>query len=337
MKLIDQGVCIWLLPDKSGRVRKVRISPVRVAIIALSSVLILGFITFLTFDYSRLAISRHLTNKLLSSVTEERNSLSSLNGDLKTQVEDLRVATEKVRSYKEKIKQRIEILSSILESATPADIFQKERIMDSSKEGGVGGLEIECTKENIANGRCPRISNDARAMLGPVPEFSFDSDSFESDQSFLETLDSYIGFLRSLPIGIPADGWISSNYGLRRSPFSGRITMHEGVDFSLPAASDIRVTGDGVVAAVRRTSTYGLEIDVRHSDRIVTRYAHLSRALVKEGDRVCRGKSIALVGSTGRSTGPHLHYEIIVDGKQSDPKNLLSISEALDTALIEEF
>jgi murein DD-endopeptidase MepM/ murein hydrolase activator NlpD len=95
--------------------------------------------------------------------------------------------------------------------------------------------------------------------------------------------------------------------------------MHEGVDLALPQGSQITSTGDGKVVAVERNATYGLVVDIAHSDRVITRYAHLSKAFVTEGEKVCRGEVIGLVGTSGRSTGPHLHYEILVDGKARNP------------------
>jgi murein DD-endopeptidase MepM/ murein hydrolase activator NlpD len=160
----------------------------------------------------------------------------------------------------------------------------------------------------------PNLEGIDRSAMGP---------------EMVEALDHYIELLKSLPVSSPAFGRVSSGFGFRRSPFSGGISAHEGVDFSLPKGSHVFATGDGIVREVRWNPTYGLVVDIEHSPRIVTRYAHLSKAFVTEGERVCRGETIALSGSTGRATGPHLHYEVIVDGKARNPDKLLSAGTKL--------
>jgi murein DD-endopeptidase MepM/ murein hydrolase activator NlpD len=135
----------------------------------------------------------------------------------------------------------------------------------------------------------------------------------------LSLLDSYIDTLRVAPIGLPAPGYISSGYGYRLSPFHGGPSMHQGIDFSLPQGSPIYATGDGIVQNVNRHGTYGIVVDIAHSSRVVTRYAHMSKALIREGEKICRGEVVGLVGSTGRSTAPHLHYEVRIDGRSKNP------------------
>jgi murein DD-endopeptidase MepM/ murein hydrolase activator NlpD len=135
--------------------------------------------------------------------------------------------------------------------------------------------------------------------------------------------------LRVMPIGSPVEGEFTSGFGHRRSPFSRRSSFHEGVDISLPHGHNVLSTADGVVVNVAYDRTYGWMVDVEHAPDLVTRYAHLSRALVHEGDQVKRGDRIALSGSTGRSTGPHLHYEVRFKDVARDPKPFLALASKL--------
>lgn len=116
----------------------------------------------------------------------------------------------------------------------------------------------------------------------------------------------------------------ASGFGVRIDPFSGRTARHEGIDFAAPTGTPIISAAGGVVIAAEYHHQYGNMIDVDHGNDIVTRYAHASRLRAKVGDIVKRGQHIADVGSTGRSTGAHLHFEVLVRGVQQNPHKFLS-------------
>jgi murein DD-endopeptidase MepM/ murein hydrolase activator NlpD len=127
-----------------------------------------------------------------------------------------------------------------------------------------------------------------------------------------------------LPTNQPlADGFTGSRFGGRIDPFTGRSAMHEGIDFNAPVGTPILAAGAGVVVFAEYHHSYGNQIDLDHGNGLVTRYAHASKLLVKAGDIVKQGQRIAEVGSTGRSTGPHLHFEVRVDDEAQDPFNYL--------------
>ncbi|MFQ5545552.1 MAG: M23 family metallopeptidase [Acidiferrobacterales bacterium] len=129
------------------------------------------------------------------------------------------------------------------------------------------------------------------------------------------------------PSGWPVQGgWISSGFGWRVDPFTGRRALHEGVDIASRLDSSIHAMGDGVVSHAGPKAGYGLMVEVTHGN-IVTRYAHAKRVLVKVGDRVNRGHPLATVGSSGRSTGPHLHFEVLRQGKFVNPDPYLRTSK----------
>lgn len=123
-----------------------------------------------------------------------------------------------------------------------------------------------------------------------------------------------------LPINIK-DFTMSSGYGYRRDPVYGAQRFHEGLDFAAPTGTEVYSTADGVVEIADRKGGYGNVIDVSHGYNYLTRYAHLSKILVKEGEEVKRGQLIGYVGSTGKSTGPHLHYEVRFKGEPQNPVN----------------
>jgi murein DD-endopeptidase MepM/ murein hydrolase activator NlpD len=115
----------------------------------------------------------------------------------------------------------------------------------------------------------------------------------------------------------------SSSYGWRIDPFNGNKAFHEGLDFTANTGTPIRAAADGIVSEAVHTPDYGNLVKIQHGSGLETRYAHASKLLVKAGDRVIKGQVVAEVGSTGRSTGPHLHYEIRLNGESLDPRKYL--------------
>lgn len=122
------------------------------------------------------------------------------------------------------------------------------------------------------------------------------------------------------PVEVP---YTSSSFGWRRDPFLGIRAFHSGLDFSAAHGEKIMATGAGIVTMVAKEKNYGNVLKIKHGDGLETRYAHCSKILVKKGDIVERNQVIALVGNTGRSTGPHLHYEIRLNGRALDPRQYL--------------
>jgi murein DD-endopeptidase MepM/ murein hydrolase activator NlpD len=125
--------------------------------------------------------------------------------------------------------------------------------------------------------------------------------------------------LASTPSIWPTKGWMSSRFGYRISPFTGKKEFHKGIDVAARMSAPIVAPADGMVSFTGRDGGYGRVVTVRHGYGLMTKYAHLKKALVKKGQRVKRGETIALVGNSGRSTGPHLHYEVHLNNMAVDP------------------
>lgn len=122
------------------------------------------------------------------------------------------------------------------------------------------------------------------------------------------------------PEGRPIQrGWISSYYGTRTNPFSGKLQFHKGMDFAAKTGSDVLAVAGGVVTWSGNRFGYGQLVEITHGNGYVTRYGHNSKNLVKVGDTVKKGQVISLMGSTGRSTGPHVHFEVLKNGRQINP------------------
>ncbi len=131
-----------------------------------------------------------------------------------------------------------------------------------------------------------------------------------------------------VPNSRPVDVAVGSGFGFRADPFSGRAALHTGLDFPSEIGTPIKAAAGGVVLTTEDHPAYGHVVELDHGRGLVTRYAHTSKVLVKTGDIVKRGQLIALVGTSGRSTGPHLHFEVLVDGVPQNPAKFLAAGNA---------
>jgi murein DD-endopeptidase MepM/ murein hydrolase activator NlpD len=134
---------------------------------------------------------------------------------------------------------------------------------------------------------------------------------------------------KAIPTVLPVDqGYYSSNFGYRIDPFNGRNVFHTGVDFVAPPGTAVYAAAGGVVSAAEQHSEYGHMVDVDHDNGLTTRYAHLSKYKAKVGDVVLKGQLIGEVGSSGRATGPHLHFEVREKGVPLNPNRFLTFNRA---------
>lgn len=159
-------------------------------------------------------------------------------------------------------------------------------------------------------------------------EFNHDIEQLTTDfserEEQLAALEHYLIINSNIQAAIPAgrpvvEGWVSSYYGRRIDPFNGRKTFHHGLDFAGRLGSDVVAVADGMVTWTGKNGGYGRLVEVDHGNGYVTRYAHNKAITVQSGDRVEKGQVLALMGSTGRSTGPHVHFEVLLDGKHINP------------------
>lgn len=156
-------------------------------------------------------------------------------------------------------------------------------------------------------------------------------DQLEDSFAALKALETQV---QRLPVRKPLINYreISSDFGTRRDPFLGRLAFHSGIDYAASRGMSVRATGSGRVTIAGRNGGYGIMVEVDHGNGLTTRYAHLSRIEVEEGDMVSPGTVVGRVGSSGRSTGPHLHYETRRDGEPVDPTTYLAAGDFLPSA-----
>ena len=175
----------------------------------------------------------------------------------------------------------------------------KSAVLESADPGDAGSLDMEVLREQI------------EAAMQSVSEIR----SYIAEQKDIHL---------ATPLGWPVAGTISSPYGYRNHPVREERKFHTGVDLSVPSGSDVKATADGIVSFAGWTENSGIVVVVEHGHGFSTAYAHNRKALARIGQRIARGDVIAMSGSTGLSTGPHVHYEIWRGGRHADPAGFLA-------------
>jgi hypothetical protein len=206
---------------------------------------------------------------------------------------------------------------------------QTERIQDVMKRQLVGGRKLpNLSEKDKLNGKGGPFINDelsekdiTLAINTLMEKIEIREDLYNKMEAMMLKQSVLKNTLPSLyPVDVP---YRSSSYGWRHDPILGIRAFHSGLDFSAATGEPIKATASGIVTASGIAPDYGKFIKIKHGDGLETRYAHASKLLVKEGDIVSKEQIIALVGSTGRSTGPHLHYEIRLRGQSLDPRQYI--------------
>jgi len=160
----------------------------------------------------------------------------------------------------------------------------------------------------------------ARSMHRALDNIESDLSASREDKAGLrEFLENQKMLLAATPSIWPAKGWLSSRFGYRKSPFTGKKEFHKGLDISARMGSPVVASADGTVSFSGWDRGYGRLVVINHGYGLKSKYAHLKKSLVKKGQYVKRGETIGLIGKSGRTTGPHLHYEVLLNGVPVNP------------------
>lgn len=282
---------LMIIPDSGQRVRRMVVPRWALAACLVVSVLALSVIGYVASDYTVLSSNQIELMRLQAENSEQRQEYQKLSMELA----DLR--------------QEMVILAE-----TDARIRSMNDLEDVTTEVpvGIGGALETDDQSNLTE--LQKQINSMRLAIDLRRQSQEEVKSLLNDQRSLSA---------STPEGWPIKGWLTSYFGMRKSPYTGRPKMHDGLDIAANTGTPIHVTADGVVARVETSSGYGKTVVVDHGYGYRTLYAHNSKNLVKRGQSVSRGDKIAEVGNTGRSTGPHVHYEILLNGVPVDPRKTL--------------
>lgn len=243
---------------------------------------------------------------------------------------DLALQTEEVLHQREQIQSFAKEINELKERLVQLDRFEK-RIrtianIDNAENGdglfGVGGSTPEDLNPEIElTQRHQLLMKDMHQQISQLDKAA-DTQQYDF-KSLLNSLEAQRNLLAHTPAIQPVKGWITSGFGYRQSPFTGKREFHKGLDIANRKGTKIMAAADGVVTFVGPRGLFGNLMIIDHGHGITTRYAHLEKTFCNKGDRVVRGKTIALMGNTGRSTGAHLHYEVRLNGVPVDPSKYI--------------
>jgi murein DD-endopeptidase MepM/ murein hydrolase activator NlpD len=304
---------IVIIPEGTSHTRQVTIP--RTWLASVAGLFMLGAFCggYWIFDYVEL---KSLKNSYVR-LTAENASLKGEARILMSNLDEVKKSLERVKDYSEKLTELTSLKVKQVTNTTGIGPLTEEEVISAKKdaEGAFSshlpmGLSIDKLTFRPVFSRMMEVGDRA------------ESQAFELGR-LLSTLSQQKSLLSSVPATRPAKGWIASGYGKRVSPFTGRKTMHLGIDFAAPIGTPIFAPADGVVIFSGKKSGFGNFIMIAHGYGIVTRYGHNAQNMVQPGQRLKRGDQIATVGNTGRTTGPHLHYEVMVNGQTVNPKKFI--------------
>jgi murein DD-endopeptidase MepM/ murein hydrolase activator NlpD len=302
---------VILFSRREGRARQFDLAhPVTLGIVAALALGILGTAFALGLQlgsgHTR-ALSLGESSHWSSILSEQKTQIAELKRQLQERVDAMAMRLGEVNAHVI----RLDALGKRLTEM--ADIDNRE--FDFGRDPPTGGPEA-----------------DGGGVSAQIPDLS---QMITSLQQRVDLRDSQLAALENVilarelkaqihPEGRPVTGgFISSYFGEREDPFSGHEAYHKGVDFAGSAGSNVMAVAAGIVTWAGQRTGYGNLVEINHGDGYVTRYAHNERTLVSVGQAVKRGESVALMGSTGRSTGPHVHFEVLRNGRQVDPLSFI--------------
>jgi murein DD-endopeptidase MepM/ murein hydrolase activator NlpD len=300
---------VIFLSRARGRARQLNLAqPLTLGVIAAVTLAVLGtaFAVGVSIGRgSRAGLVSTDTLRFGNVLAEQKQQISELKQQLQLKVDAMAMRLGEMNAHVI----RLDALGKRL--AEMADISSREFNFD--RDPPAGGPEGEGVSAQIP---------DLSAMLNQLQQRV---DQRETQLSALENVILAKELKAEIhPEGRPvANGFISSYFGERADPFDGTEAFHKGVDFAGIAGSPVTAVAAGIVTWAGERSGYGKVVEINHGDGYVTRYAHNERTLVTVGETVKRGQPVALMGSTGRSTGPHVHFEVVRNGRQVDPLSFI--------------
>ena len=268
------------------------------------------------------ALLAELKEKRTEQVTSQQEKYEALLAELKEKhAEQVTSQQEKYEALlaDQKVRFDLETTSLQLENVqlmntAVSDLYERSELIESVM--GTIGVEIKKTAaaQNQKNKGGPFV---------PDNEISYDG--------LVQQVDNYLKTIRAIPLGRPVSGKISSRFGKRTDPVNKKKAIHEGVDIKGKRGDRILATASGKVIKATKNGGYGNYVEIDHGNGYITAYGHMQNYLVKKGERVKQGQVIGQVGSTGRSTGPHLHYEIQLNKKPIDPVKFIKVADISHT------
>jgi murein DD-endopeptidase MepM/ murein hydrolase activator NlpD len=328
MKWKPKKFTFMVIPDANSSVMRFQLSAiVIVAGLAIFMVLLAAAIAAIWFHQDNSGEIGKLQHELSAAASKYEQTLKNKNqhiDELQTEVAGLSEQAKTIGSRMNDIKKLESQLKDMVGikdgDSTPPKGKAAGAAAVSMDSGGTGGEELPVTEREMA-----MLVDQTREDLQTIGE------QIEALQPELERTKQAVAkhqkLLRMTPTIWPADTRrVTSLFGIRTDPFTGRATFHGGLDLGGDTGDPVYATADGTVVTADHETAHGNHVVISHSNGIRTGYSHLSKILTEVGAKVSKGDIIGELGSTGRSTGPHLHYEVFVNGERVDPQPYLKAS-----------
>lgn len=296
---------VLFIDDRGNPVRETLVSKRLIKTITSIAVLLVGMISFGVYHYLGLHDAVSDKDNLLVQLNHQTAKIESQRKQIQSFAQDINTLKTSLMALNQ-FENKIRIMANLEQKNDQASLF------------AVGGSLPEDLDSNLP------LKQDHDQLMRQMHDHMNEANQASSVQenSFLtliKSLENKRNLLASTPSLRPTTGWISSDFGYRTSPFTGRKEFHKGLDIATRHATPIIAPANGVVAFSGPKWLMGNMITIDHGYGMVTRYGHIHKLLKKKGERIKRGDVIALVGNTGRSTGPHLHYEVRLNGVPVNP------------------
>ena len=285
-------ISIIIVPHNKAKSRNIGLSDKTVRIAAGLGIFVFVALTVFLVDYFTMNVTRQKYRALLDENEQQRIAIAQY----QQTVDKLQTSIDNYESYAKKLN----VMAGL----------KSEELIEG--EPGVGGPG---DSQEISEAGPPQTVD-----LGDLNDISQKADRITKNLDTLTTIfENKALQLASTPTIWPTKGYMSSSYGWRDDPFTGKRAFHHGIDIATYHGNPVFATADGTVIQARSDKIGGKTIKIKHMFGFVTVYCHLSKFLVKVGQRVKRGETIGLVGSTGKSNAPHVHYEVHLNGKEKNP------------------
>lgn len=299
----NESYTLIIVPERHSRVRRLRFQSAWALYAAVLLVLCAGAAAGLGWHYVRLL-----------GLSHEAPGLRDDNLRLRGEVAVIREQLEHVHSTIERVERFDQKLRAMAMLSDP----QRSLAMGPTAEPGAQARSERTQFVRPKEGESPRVLGARLDQLSA--EATRQEQSLAELQAYFEDQRSLLG---SVPSIWPVRGWVTSDFGSRVDPYTSERVMHAGLDISGPHGKEVIAPSDGTVVFAAVEGGYGNVLVVDHGYGVKTRYAHLATITVKPGERVRRGQLMARLGNTGRSTGPHLHYEVRVNGIAQNPRKFI--------------
>ncbi|MBM7572500.1 M23 family metallopeptidase [Aquibacillus albus] len=294
------------------------------------------FLLFIVVTILTLSISLYFSHSAWMETKEKNNILNNQLASTKDQLANEQEKNSQYKADAESLDQEFRRLSELEEElASMIASMNPDRIEENTSDGPSGGIEVSSIEEEeIMDRKEHKVLSQHQESLNDTYYRLEQSipDLIKSFESSIENFSDIKSELNNTPILWPADAnRITSEFGNRSDPFTARSALHTGIDIAGPYGTSIYATANGEVVFAGRDGGYGKAVVIEHTPVLDTKFAHLAEITVEEGEQVNKGDIIGHMGSTGRSTGVHLHYEIIKDGTPIDPYSYMTfIDRVLD-------